>query len=164
LVRVTSPFPRFACAGSATSLPFLGNISETRRSNVSEQPHDQQPDPYQQVMPPDNSLPMQTPAHSSAQPQVPTPAQQVPANPQVIVVQNPKNTPLAVVLGLFFGPLGMLYSTLTGAAVMFCVNFVVALLTFGFGLILTFPFCALWAGIASSNHNSRLAAMGIQHT
>lgn len=78
----------------------------------------------------------------------------------VVVVGGFKSTPLAVLLGFFFGPLGLLYSTVTGAVVMFFVNLVVFFLTFGFGLFLTWPISALWGGIAASTHNSRLKALG----
>jgi hypothetical protein len=68
----------------------------------------------------------------------------------------------AVLLALFFGPLGMLYATVVGALVMFVVNIFVAILTLGLGLFVTIPLGALWAGIAASNHNNRLGAMSTQ--
>lgn len=82
--------------------------------------------------------------------------------PHVVVVQGHKNAFLAALLGFFFGPLGMLYATVTGAVVMFVVNLLVAVVTFGFGLALSWPVCALWAAIAASNHNSKLAAIGVR--
>lgn len=70
-----------------------------------------------------------------------------------------KSVGLAIVLAFFFGPLGMLYSTVTGALVMLVVNLVVALLTFGLGLVLTWPICVVWAAVSASTHNDRIAAV-----
>lgn len=74
----------------------------------------------------------------------------------VIQVGSHKSVAGAVLLALFFGPLGMIYSTVVGALVMLAINIVVAIATLGLGLIITAPICAIWAGIAASNHNKRL--------
>ncbi len=74
----------------------------------------------------------------------------------VIQVGGHKSVGGAVLLALFFGPLGMLYSTVVGALVMFVVSIFVAIATLGLGLIITLPICAIWAGIAANSHNSRL--------
>lgn len=76
---------------------------------------------------------------------------------QTIVVYTPKSAGTAFALGLFFGPLGMLYSTGLGAVVMFIVTPVVAFFTVGFGLLLTQPVCAIWAAMAASSHNTRIS-------
>ena len=77
----------------------------------------------------------------SAQP----PTQPSPSShePQRIVVVPTKSLGLAIFLGVAFGPLGLLYSTVTGAIIMFFVNVLVGLLTLGFGLFLTWPICGL---------------------
>lgn len=80
----------------------------------------------------------------------------------VIQVGNRKSVLGAVLLAFFFGPLGMLYSTSVGALVMFVVSLIVVILTLGLGLILTVPMCAIWAGIAASNHNDNLGAVSNQ--
>lgn len=72
---------------------------------------------------------------------------------QVIMVE--KNVAVAALLGFFFGPIGMIYATGIGALVMFGVNIVIGIVTFGFGLFLSWPVCAIWAGVAASNHNAR---------
>ncbi len=77
----------------------------------------------------------------------------------VIQMGSHKSVVGAVLLALFFGPLGMLYATVVGALVMFFVNIFVAFLTLGLGLFITVPLGALWAGIAASTHNSNLGAM-----
>jgi hypothetical protein len=79
----------------------------------------------------------------------------------VAVVGSHKSVPAAAVLAFFFGPLGMLYATITGAAVMFAVNVLVGLLTFGLGLLLTWPACTVWAAVAANTRNNRLAALGV---
>lgn len=76
----------------------------------------------------------------------------------VVVVQQPKSVGISLVLTFFFGPLGMLYSTLTGFIVMLLINLVVLPLTLGFGALLTWPACMIWGAVAASNHNTRIAA------
>ena len=39
--------------------------------------------------------------------------------------------------------------------VMMIVSGVVGLLTYGFGLIFTWPICMIWAAIAAGSHNRR---------
>lgn len=74
----------------------------------------------------------------------------------VVVVGSQKSVGVAMLLAFFFGPLGMLYSTVGGAFVMFFATFFVALVTMGFGLFLAWPICVLYAGYAASEHNRRL--------
>jgi hypothetical protein len=74
----------------------------------------------------------------------------------VIQVIDRKSVGAAVLLALFFGPLGMIYSTVVGALVMFVISLLVAVATLGLGLIITVPICAVWAGIAANSHNNRL--------
>ncbi|MBF1705126.1 MAG: hypothetical protein HXO80_00275 [Selenomonas sp.] len=52
----------------------------------------------------------------------------------------------------------MCYSTLKGALVMFLVNIVIAVLTLGFGCLITLPFCAIWAYMAAKKYNEQLLA------
>lgn len=78
---------------------------------------------------------------------------------QTIVVYAPKSAGTAFALGLFFGPLGMLYSTGLGAVVMFVVASVVAFFTLGFGLLLVWPICGIWAAMAASSYNTRMSQL-----
>jgi len=80
----------------------------------------------------------------------------------VIQVGSQKSVPGAVLLALFFGPLGMIYATVPGALIMFFINIFVAIVTLGLGLLLTLPICAVWAGIAASSHNQRLGVSSQQ--
>ena len=78
--------------------------------------------------------------------------------PQRIVVVSTKSIGLAIALAFFFGPLGMLYSTIMGAVVMFFVCIPVVIFTAGFGLLLTIPACTIWAYLAAKSHNEKLLA------
>lgn len=70
-----------------------------------------------------------------------------------------KSPLLAALLGFFFGPIGLIYATIKGAIIMFLVNIAVGIVTFGFGLFLTWPICALWGYIAAQKHNERIALL-----
>lgn len=74
----------------------------------------------------------------------------------IIVVLPMKSTGLGILLAVLFGPLGLLYSSVLGAIVMFVVNIIVGIVTLGFGLFLTWPICGLWAALAVMSHNKKL--------
>lgn len=76
---------------------------------------------------------------------------------QIIVVST-QSVGISILLTFFFGPLGMLYSTITGAIVMLLVSLVVGLLTLGFGLLLTWPVCILWGALAANSYNRKILA------
>jgi hypothetical protein len=69
-----------------------------------------------------------------------------------------KSVGVAFALAFFFGPLGMLYATVGGAVTMFFVSLVVALITVGFGLLITWPICIIWACMATNSYNATLLA------
>ena len=99
------------------------------------------------------------PAASSA------PSTQAPAptvTNTLLVVGATKSVGLAILLALLFGPLGLLYASVMGGVVMFFVSLLIALVTFGFGILLTWPICVLWAAIAANSHNSALVS-AVQH-
>lgn len=106
--------------------------------------------------PPSNDRTYQSASQYGSQPS--TRAYYPHAGPQVIVAVSPKNVGLAVALSFFFGPLGLLYASVTGAIVMFFVNLAALFFTFGVGLLFTWPACVVWAIVASNNYNQRLAA------
>jgi len=93
---------------------------------------------------------------SSQMNQSPTPQK------QVMVVVPTKSIPLSLVLTFFFGPLGMLYSTIAGAIIMFIVELVVGIFTLGLGLFLTHPICMIWGAIAAHNYNKKILGQHIQ--
>jgi len=73
-----------------------------------------------------------------------------------VIVKSTKSVGVALLLTFFFGPLGMFYSTITGAIVMIVVTIVVLIFTFGFGALVTWPVCMIWGAIAASNYNKKL--------
>lgn len=73
-----------------------------------------------------------------------------------LVVVPTKNVGVAIILTVFFGPIGMLYSTIAGAAVMFVANLLAIFLTAGIGLIVTWPVGIVWAAMAANGHNQKL--------
>jgi hypothetical protein len=74
--------------------------------------------------------------------------------PQIIVTQ--KSMGVTILLTIFFGPLGMFYSTIVGGIVMLILSGIVAVFTLGLGLFITWPICIIWAAIATNSHNKNL--------
>ena len=77
---------------------------------------------------------------------------------QIVIVRTEKSMGVTILLTIFFGPLGMFYSTVTGAIVMMIVSVLVAIVTLGFGLLITWPVCIIWAAVATKNYNNNLGA------
>ena len=86
-----------------------------------------------------------------------------PGEKQVIVVSPTKSMGVSILLTVFFGPLGMLYSTVPGAIIMIILSLIVAVFTVGIGLIFTWPICIVWGAIATSSHNKKLVAGAKQY-
>lgn len=81
-------------------------------------------------------------------------------NVQKVLVMDAKSKSVIVafILAFIFGPLGMLYVTTSGAIIMMVVSLAVGVITFGFGLVVTWPICVIWACIAASNQNKKAMA------
>lgn len=77
-------------------------------------------------------------------------------NVNVVITKSPKSMGISIALTLFFGPLGMFYSTILGAIVMIIIDIIVGLLTLGLGLLVTWPIQVIWAAIATSMYNKKL--------
>lgn len=73
----------------------------------------------------------------------------------VIVVQETRSVGVALLLTFLFGPLGMLYSTISGALIMIAVSVVLAIFTLGFSLFVTWPISMIWGAMAASARNQR---------
>lgn len=73
-------------------------------------------------------------------------------------VAGEKDIFLAVFLAWFFGPLGMLYSTIPGAIVMFFADVILGIVTLGIALIFLIPIGIIWAYVAAKGHNEKLRA------
>lgn len=80
------------------------------------------------------------------------------SNVQTVVTLPTKSVAVALVLAGLFGPLGMLYSTILGGIVMGLISIVVGIITVGFGLVVVWPICVLWAVIAANSHNKKMLA------
>ena len=78
-----------------------------------------------------------------------------PQQPQYILVKTNKSVGVALVLTFLFGPLGMLYSTISGGIIMLIISVIVGAVTLGFGLLLTWPVCMIWSAIAANSHNRK---------
>lgn len=77
-------------------------------------------------------------------------------NKQTIIIQEKKSIGLALLLTFLFGPLGMLYTTVSGAIIMFIVSCIVGFLTFGLGVFFTWPICIIWGTLAAKKHNDKI--------
>lgn len=77
-------------------------------------------------------------------------------NVNVVVTKSPKSMGISIALTLFFGPLGMFYSTISGAIIMAIIDIIVGIFTFGIGLLVTWPIQVIWAAISTSSYNKKL--------
>lgn len=66
-------------------------------------------------------------------------------NYSTVVVNEGKSTGLAFLLTFLFGPLGLFYVSISGGIIMILVSIVVGALTLGYGLIITWIICMIWA-------------------
>ena len=66
---------------------------------------------------------------------------------------NRKSVILALVLTFFFGPIGMLYSTLIGAIVMAVLYIAIGIPTLGWALTVLHPIAIVWGVWAAHNQN-----------
>ena len=74
----------------------------------------------------------------------------------IVVVGKQKSVGTAFALAFFFGPLGLLYASVTGGVVMFFVTIIIGFITFGFGIIFTWIGCIIWAVVAAGNANKNM--------
>lgn len=76
--------------------------------------------------------------------------------PQHIVVTSTKSVAISIIFTFLFGPLGLLYSTVSGGIIMIVIGIILFVLTAGLGLISTWPICMIWGVIAVSNSNKKV--------
>lgn len=82
-----------------------------------------------------------------------------PIQRQVVIVELPKNPAAAALLGFLLGPMGLIYAgRIWPAVIMFIVSGCVALVTFGIGLFIVWPICAVWAYSSAKAYNKKLMA------
>ncbi|MGH7134514.1 MAG: J domain-containing protein, partial [Pirellulales bacterium] len=76
-----------------------------------------------------------------------------PVAQEPVAAKPQKSAALAILLAFFFGPLGMLYSDVRGAVVLFIVDVILLLPTLGLILLITWPIGVAWAAIATNNNS-----------
>lgn len=81
--------------------------------------------------------------------------------PNIVITRSPKSQGIGLLLTFLFGSLGLFYSTIIGAVIMIIVEILVAIFTFGLGLILTHFICIVWSLIAVSMYNKKLLSGAI---
>jgi len=78
-------------------------------------------------------------------------------SPKIVVVNaNKKSLVASILLTLFFGPLGLLYSSVSGGIIMIIVTVLISIFTLGLGLLISFPICIIWGIIATNAHNAKI--------
>jgi hypothetical protein len=73
-----------------------------------------------------------------------------------VLLSNKKSMGTALLLTLFFGPFGMIYSTIIGAIVMFVVGVPLVLATLGFAVFILWPIQLAWTYVAVKQANSAI--------
>jgi len=76
--------------------------------------------------------------------------------PQKFISIPTKNIGLSIILTVLFGPLGMLYSTISGGIIMLVISFIIAIFTLGLGLMIIWPICIIWGAVSTSSYNQKL--------
>ena len=74
----------------------------------------------------------------------------------VVIAKSPKSQGIGLILTFLFGSLGLFYSSVIGGIIMLIVEIIVAIFTFGLGLIVTHILCLVWSCIAVSMYNKKL--------
>ncbi len=76
---------------------------------------------------------------------------------QVALMQQ-KSMAITLLLTLFFGPLGLFYTSVAGGVIMLILSILVGVFTFGFGLIATQVICVIWGAVATDDYNKKIMA------
>jgi hypothetical protein len=79
---------------------------------------------------------------------------------QTVIVARTKSVALSLILTFFFGPLGMLYSTIWGAVVMIVLSIPAFIITFGHAGFIIWPVSMIWGAWATHRYNQRLLYRG----
>ncbi|MGI4755993.1 MAG: hypothetical protein ACRYGF_04000 [Janthinobacterium lividum] len=66
---------------------------------------------------------------------------------------NRKSVLLSLVLTFFFGPFGMLYSTIPGALIMLVLYVALGIPTFGWAIAALHPIAMIWGAFAAHRAN-----------
>ena len=171
----TQPTPQAIAAPQAAQLPAVPGYDQTPAvAQYQQQPQQyqqpqQQPQQYQQPQPqfnqPQQAQPPQQQFNQApqqyGQPQATAVNQIMINNVAAVPVGPQKNVGVAILLTFFFGPLGLLYATVSGGLIMILVSILTAPLVILFGIpqLAIWIGCMVWAGVAVTNLN-QAAAMG----
>ena len=68
-------------------------------------------------------------------------------------MEKRKSVVLSLVLTFFFGPFGMLYSTVPGALIMLVLYVGLGIVTLGWALAVLHPVAMIWGAIAADRAN-----------
>jgi hypothetical protein len=74
----------------------------------------------------------------------------------VVVIGATKSIGVSILLTVLFGPLGMFYSTTSGALIMLVASLIVGIVTVGVGLLVTWPIAIIWGAVATDTYNKKL--------
>lgn len=75
---------------------------------------------------------------------------------KVVMVASTKSAGVSLLLTLFLGPIGLLYSSISGGIIMLIVDLIFGLMTFGMILFVTWPITMIWGVMAVNSHNKKL--------
>jgi hypothetical protein len=73
-----------------------------------------------------------------------------------------KSLGVALLFSIFFGPLGLLYSSVRGGIMMVLVAFVVISSHFAVPIILMWISCCIWSVMATNRYNNKLMAVRLE--
>lgn len=77
----------------------------------------------------------------------------------VVAVGQKKSMVAALLLTFFFGPLGLLYSTISGALILLVLTVVIGFFTLGIGFFVGWLASMIWAAIAVSSNNKKFTTV-----
>lgn len=74
----------------------------------------------------------------------------------ILAVGQKKSMGIALVLTFFFGPLGLLYASVSGGVILLIITIIVGLVTLGLGFIIGWLASMIWAAVAVNSHNTKI--------
>ena len=75
----------------------------------------------------------------------------------ITVIGKQKSVGTAFLLTFLFGPLGLLYASVTGGVIMIVLSIIIGFVTLGVGFILTWIISMIWAVVAANEANSKMS-------
>ena len=74
----------------------------------------------------------------------------------ILAVGQKKSMGIALLLTFFFGPLGLLYSSVAGGLILLVLTIVIGLITLGIGFFVGWIASMIWAAVAVNSHNAKI--------